>query len=180
MLVSLSGRKKGRGSLVARKRAGEASIPYLHYCNIPMSSGSGCASFSSSHVLCLWQWWWSRMSYTKMELSNPAGRKKGLGDQETSAAGPWGVPSPRKSPDTEIECRLSAPTCSKRLAEIPAHTAPLVVASHKMPESVIYNMTVLKKCFHKLVSCCFALADKCFWNFPITMFYSLYLLYCYF
>lgn len=75
---------------------------------------------------------------------------------------------------------LSAPTCSEPLAEIPARTATLLGASHKMPKSVIYNMTGLKKCFHKLVSCCFALADKCFWNFPITMFYSLYLLYCYF
>lgn len=37
-------------------------------------------------------------------------------------------------------------------------------------------MAVLKKCFHKMVSCCFALVGTYFWYFPIAMFYSLYLL----
>lgn len=76
MLVSLPGRKKGRGSLVARKAVEKASIPYLSY--IPMSSGSGCASFSSSHVLCLWQWWWSRMNYTKWSSQILQGKRRAL------------------------------------------------------------------------------------------------------
>lgn len=76
MLVSLPGRKKGRGSLVARKAVEKASIPYLPY--IPMSSGSGCASFSSSHVLCLWQWWWSRMNYTKWSSQILQGKRRAL------------------------------------------------------------------------------------------------------
>lgn len=152
---------------------GRQASPYLPCCDIPGSTQGvppavphTCYAFGSG--------------CTKKELSDPTGGKKGLGDLETSAAGPWDVPSPRRSPDTGTGWRTVSSQCSEHLAEIPAHTTTLVGASHKMPKSVIYNRTGLKKCFHKLVSCCFALADKCFWNFPITMFYSLYLHYCYF